>query len=126
MGTLYSMMVFLTVSVAALMIPRIMIDCLRLREAVRDGDDGALRALIASQKEWSVRHGLCAVAALAMVALIRFVPAAAPYGELAAPITAYGMMTLTLIFLESFLAQRVESRLVARPTPARSPRHSVH
>lgn len=113
METLYTMMVVLTTVVSAVMIPRIMLDWLRYREFQRERDDEALRALITGQKTWIMRHGICAIAALALVFCIKCLPELARYDELAGVTAIYGMMTLTFTFVESLLAQRIESSLQA-------------
>lgn len=122
MDSLNTMMVILTLSVAALMIPRIMVDWQRCREFLLEGDEESLRRLAADQKTWIVRHGICALGAIVMVVLIKYLPGMTPYEELAGPVTAYGMMTLSLAFFESLLAQRVENRLLVVRASARQAR----
>ncbi|ABB31336.1 hypothetical protein GeomeDRAFT_2372 [Geobacter metallireducens RCH3] len=114
METLYTVMAFITVSVAAILIPRMMIDWQRCREFLRDSDGEALRRFVAEQRQWIVRHGMCAAGAIGMVAVITCAPGMAAYERLAGVMTAYGMMTLTFMFIESLLAQRAESLLQAR------------
>ncbi|WP_318258710.1 hypothetical protein [Geobacter anodireducens] len=94
MEMLYTMMVVLTTIVSAVMIPRIMLDWLRYQEFLRDRNDEALRALIAGQKGWMMRHGLCALGAVALVVCIKCLPGLARYDELAGVTAIYGMMTL--------------------------------
>ena len=122
MDSLNTMMVILTLSVAALMIPRIMIDWQRCREFLQEGDEDSLRRLATDQKTWIARHGICALGAVVMVVLIKYLPGMASYEELAGPDTAYGMMTLSLAFFESLLAQRVENRLLVVRASARQVR----
>lgn len=117
MEMLYTMMVVLTTIVSAVMIPRIMLDWLRYQEFLRDRNDEALRALIAGQKGWMMRHGLCALGAVALVVCIKCLPGLARYDELAGVTAIYGMMTLAFAFVESLLAQRVESSLQSGLVP---------
>ncbi len=122
MATLYTIMTIITVSVAALLIPRMMIDWQRCREFLRDRDEAALRQFLAEQRQWIVRHGICAAGAIGMVAVITCAPGMAAFEKLAGMMTAYGMMTLTFMFIESLLAQRAESLLQARPAPVEQAR----
>ncbi|MRR34878.1 hypothetical protein EG829_09315 [bacterium] len=119
MEALATMMTYLTVSVAAILIPRMMIDWQRCREYLNDNDETALRRFAAEQRQWIVRHGVCAAGAIGMVAIITCAPGMAPFERLAGSTTAYGMMTLSFAFIESLLAQRAENRLQARPASAR-------
>jgi hypothetical protein len=119
MEALATMMTVLTVSVAAILIPRMMIDWQRCREYLNDDDETALRRFAAEQRQWIVRHGVCAAGAIGLVALITCAPGMAQFEKLAGITTAYGMMTLTFTLVESLLAQRAENRLQARPAPAR-------
>lgn len=122
METLYTVMALLTISVAALLIPRMMIDWQRCGEFIREGDEEALRQFVAEQKLWIVRHGICAAGATGLVAVITCAPGMAPFQKLSGIVTAYGMMTLIFTFVESLLAQRAENLLQARPAAARQAR----
>lgn len=122
METLATMMTFLTVSVAAIIVPRMMIDWQRCREYLSDDDETALRRFAAEQRQWILRHGICATGAIGLVAIITCAPGMAPFERLAGITTAYGMMTLTFALAESLLAQRAENRLQARPAPAEQAR----
>ncbi|WP_235044881.1 hypothetical protein [Geobacter sulfurreducens] len=117
METLYTMMVVLTTVVSAVMIPRIMLDWLRYQEFLRDRNDEELKMLIAGHKGWIIRHGLCALGAVALVTCIKCLPELARYDELAGVTAAYGMMTLAFAFVESLLAQRIESSLQSGLVP---------
>ncbi|RNC67801.1 MAG: hypothetical protein ED859_13120 [Desulfuromonadales bacterium] len=122
MEALITMMTFLTVSVAAIVIPRIMIDWQRYREYLQEGDDTSLQLLAAGQRTWIIRHGVCAAGAIVLVALIKCLPGMGAYEGLAGITTAYGMMTLSFAFIESLLAQRVESRRQLILATAKQPR----
>uniref|UniRef100_A0A831XEY8 Uncharacterized protein n=1 Tax=Geobacter metallireducens TaxID=28232 RepID=A0A831XEY8_GEOME len=118
METLATMMTFLTISVAAIIAPRMMIDWQRYREYLSNDDAAALRRFAAEQRQWILRHGICAAGAIGLMAVITCAPGMAPFERLAGITTAYGMMTLTFALAESLLAQRAENRLQARPASA--------
>ena len=122
METLYTIMAIATVSAAALLIPRMMIDWQQYRELLQDSDAESLRQFAAKQNQWVLRHGICATGAIGMVAIITHAPGMAPFEKLAGVITAYGMMTLTFMFIESLLAQRAARLLQARPASVKRAR----
>lgn len=121
MDVLLTIMTMLTMSAAAILVPRLMIDWQRIREFLRDSDERSLRQFAADQKRWVARHCICAVGAICLGTIITCAPGMAPFEKLAGVTTAYGMMTLTLTFIESHLAQRAESHLQARLASARQP-----
>lgn len=118
MNTLNTTMILLTATVAALMIPRLMLDWLRYRELCAEWDDEGLRKLLREQRCWLVRHGSCAAAATALVMAIRYLPELTRYEALVNGIIGYGMLTLLLVLAESVLAQRVETSLQAKTDAA--------
>ncbi|BDV43769.1 hypothetical protein GURASL_26920 [Geotalea uraniireducens] len=114
MNTLNTTMILLTVTVAALMIPRMMLDWLRYRELLNERDEEGLRGLMAGQRRWLVRHGSCAAAATILVVGVRYLPELARYDMLANGLIAYAMLSLLFTLVESMLAQRIEATLQAK------------
>lgn len=121
---LNNILVLLTVIVAALMIPRLMIDWFRFREWFSDRDGESIRALVASQNGWVVKHAFCAGAALVMVAAIRYLPDLAVYQDLAGSLVIYGMLSIGLAVVELLMMQRFEqSLMVLQPVRQEAPRY---
>lgn len=122
MHTFDTIMAILTISAAAIIIPRMMIDWQRCREFIREDDEESLRKFVAEQKRWIARHGISAMGAIGVVAIITCTAGMASFEKLAGVTTAYGMMTLTFAFIESLMAFRAENRLQARTVSAKEVR----
>lgn len=121
---LNNIMILLTVIVSALMIPRLMIDWHRFREGLEDSDGEVIRDLVTSQNAWIVKHAVCAVGALAMVAAVRYLPDLAAYQDLAGSMAIYGMISLGLTVVELLMLHRFENSLMTlRPVRQEAPRY---
>lgn len=122
MYTFDTIMAILTISAAAIIIPRMMIDWQRCREFIREDNEESLRQFVAEQKRWIARHIISATGAIGVVAMITCTAGMASFERLADITTTYGMMTLTFTFIESLMALRAENRLQARTVSAREAR----
>lgn len=121
METLNVITIYLTVSIAAIIIPRLLIDWQRYREFCSNNDKESLRELLAAQRVWVARHGICAIGAVILIVTIKWIPELVRYDRLAGTTAIYGMITLMFTFAESILAQRIDCRL---SSPHPSARHA--
>jgi hypothetical protein len=108
---LNNIMIGLTVSVAIIIILRIIANWYRFKVCLDEGNEDTLRQLISEQNIWINRHGVCVAGALAMIAAIRFLPGVEEYDSLAGSITTYAIMSCTFAFVESIMAQWLENRM---------------
>jgi hypothetical protein len=115
--TLNTIMIGLTVAVAIIMILRYIATWFRFQVCIEEGDENTMRQLVAEQNAWILRHGICVVAALIMVASIRYLPGGDDFAILAGSITTYAIMSFIFAFIESVMAQWLENRMAARQMP---------
>ena len=120
--TLSNTMIFLTITIAGLMIPRMLLDWQRFRECLLEQDNSGVRRLIADQNAWMIRHGVCATAAIMMVVGIKLIPEIHHFASLADVTAVYAVLTLAMALVESFLAQYFASAFAAARIPGRHTR----
>ena len=110
---LNNIMIGLSVAVAIIMILRYITNWYRFQVCLGEGNESTLRQLISEQNLWIIRHGVCVVGALIMVAAIRFLSDDAEYERLVGSITIYAIMSSMFAFTESVMAQWLENRMAA-------------
>ena len=114
--TLNSMMIGLTVSVAAIMILRYITTWYRFQVCLEERNEETMRQLISDKNVWIIRHGACVAGSFIMVAAIRFLADFEEYEKLVGSITTYAIMSFMFAFVESVMAQWIENRITALQT----------
>ncbi|QEM68282.1 hypothetical protein FO488_08970 [Geobacter sp. FeAm09] len=112
------MMTLLTM-VTFCMIPRIGFDWLRFREYAHEGDREKLIMLQRQENGWALRHLVCALCAVALVAVMKTCPNLGQPDRLAAVTAVYAVISFCFALVESILSQRIYQLIVSRMEPVK-------
>ena len=107
MTLLPAFMLTLTLAVLIVVVPRIFGDWLRCQELNATGDCEGLQQMLRQENGWVVRHSICAVVGVGLVAMLKAVPSLNPPEHLAAVTTGYVMLSFFFALTESLLAQKI-------------------
>lgn len=120
MNIFTAMMIAVTVTMTAVMVPRIYLSWL-MAEAYRiEGEVEALRELLAEQNRWVGRQFFCGGAAFALIWMVKTsrhdlgVP-----DSMAVTLAAYAVISMTFAVFESLVAQKIASSLQSVPVAVR-------
>jgi len=119
MTMLTSIMVLLSSSVALVMVPKIYGSWLQFKEASEAGDLDRLINLQTMHNEWVIRHLSMALLALGFVAAIKYLPELEAYSQTAAATAIYCVISFTLAFVDSILAQKISGCATAILQPVK-------
>lgn len=113
MSLLPALMLTLTLAVLLTVMPRLAFAWLQFKELVVDEDREGLLALLQQENGWVVRHFVCAMFGVALVALMKTVPSLNPPEYLATVTTGYVLVSFAFALAESLLAQKIAPLLKA-------------
>ena len=120
MNIFTAMMIAVTVTMTAVMVPRIYLSWL-MAEAYRiEGEVEALQDLLAEQNRWVARQFFCGTAAFALIWMVKTsrhdlgIP-----DSMAATLAAYAVISMVFAVCESLVAQKVSSSLLSVPVAVR-------
>ncbi len=119
MTMLTSMMVVLSVILVLIMVPRIYGSWLQFKEYAEDGDMNRLIGLQVLHNEWVIRHLSMALLALGLVAAMKYLPELGEYSQTAAATAVYSIISFTLAFVESLMAQKISGYTATTLQPAK-------
>ena len=126
MAMLTSIMVVLSVFLVLVMVPRIYGNWLQFKEYAEEGDLDKLMSLQARHNEWVIRHLCMALLALGFVTAIKYLPELETYSQTAAATAVYSVISFTLAFAESLLAQKISACAVSILQPAKQRQKGQH
>lgn len=118
MNMFTALMATVTLTMTAVMVPRIYLSWLLAEEHCLEGEIEALQALLTEQNCWVKRHFGCGATAVAMIWMVKSsqhdleVPA-----TMAAAIGAYAVISMVFAVLESLVAQKIANFLQTAPVP---------
>lgn len=114
-----AMMLTVTLTMTAVMVPRIYLAWITAESHAIEGEVEALQALLAEQNRWIGRQFFCGAASLAMLVMVKTsrhdleIPAA-----MATALAAYSVISMLFAVFESLVAQRISRYL--RQVPAQA------
>lgn len=107
METISVLMLAITTAMTTFMVLRIYSDWLKFREYLREGEQERLLMLQGAENGWVQRHFMCALAAIAMVAVIEKCTHTLRFEQLAGVTATYAIISLAFAFVESLFAQKL-------------------
>ncbi len=116
MNIFTALMITVTLTMTAVMVPRIYLSWLMAEEHRLEGEVEALQNLLAEQNRWVGRQFFCGSAAFALVWMVKTsrhdldIPA-----SMAAALAAYAVISMFFAVLEGLVAQKVSSSLDSVP-----------
>lgn len=118
MNMFTALMATVTLTMTAVMAPRVYLSWLVAEERCLEGEIEELQALLAEQNNWVKRHFGCGAAAMAMIWMVKTsqhdleVPA-----SMAMALGAYAVISMIFAVLESLVAQKIATFLQTVPIP---------
>lgn len=120
MNIFTAMMIAVTVTMTAVMVPRIYLSWLMAEVYRVEGEVEALQDLLLEQNRWMGRQFFCGGTAFALIWMVKTsahdleIP-----GSMAATLAAYAVISLLFAVFESLVAQKVASSLQHVPVAVR-------
>lgn len=120
MTLLTAMMMTVTLTMAAVMVPRIYYSWLRAEQCCLDEEPEPLRELLAEENDWVMRHLGFGVLALALIWMVKHsrqdleIPVA-----MAAAMALYTTISFLFAVIESLLAQKISAFLAGTSLSAK-------
>ncbi|MBJ6751312.1 hypothetical protein [Geomonas anaerohicana] len=115
-----ALMMTVTMTMTAVMLPRIYMSWIMAERCFLEGEIEQLMQLLVEQKNWVWRQFGCGAVAVAMIWMVRHsqhdlsIPA-----SMEATLAIYATISLVFAILESLVAQRVSTFLALVPAPAK-------
>ena len=107
MTLLPACMLTLTLAVFVVVAPRIAADWLRYQALSATGDQEGLQRLLRQKNGWVLRHSICAIAGVGLVAMMQTLPSLNPPEHLVAVTTCYSALSFLFALTESLLALKI-------------------
>ncbi|GAW66776.1 hypothetical protein GPEL0_01f2275 [Geoanaerobacter pelophilus] len=120
MNMFTALMATVTLTMTAVMLPRIYLSWLVAEERCLEGEIEQLQALLDEQNGWVRRHFGCGAAAVAMIWMVKSsqqdleIPA-----SMAVALGAYAVISMSFAVLESLVAQKIAAFLQTVPVPVK-------
>jgi hypothetical protein len=120
MNMFTALMATVTLTMTAVMVPRIYLSWLVAEERCLEGEIEQLQALLDEQNGWVRRHFGCGAAAMAMIWMVKSsqhdleIPA-----SMAIALGAYAVISMAFAVLESLVAQKIATFLQTVPVPVK-------
>ncbi|BCG46775.1 hypothetical protein GEOBRER4_n1585 [Citrifermentans bremense] len=120
MNMFTALMATVTLTMTAVMLPRIYLSWLVAEERCLEGEIEQLQALLEEQNGWVRRHFGCGAAAVAMIWMVKSsqqdleIPA-----SMAVALGAYAVISMAFAVLESLVAQKIATFLQTVPVPVK-------
>lgn len=122
MTMLTSIMIILSIILVLLMVPRIYGSWLQFKEYLEEEDMDRLIGLQVLHNEWVIRHLSMALLAFGLVAAMKYLPELGEYSQTAAATAVYSIISFTLAFVESLMAQKISGYTTSILQPAKQPK----